>query len=270
MRTISRVIGSAGALSILMLNPGSIFGQTDHEHEFTECILRGEPVLDAPLSAEATTVWHPPAGSGRGEMRATARYYRDRAGRVRVEQDYVGGDRPPRIMVWSDTNSQEAYLLDPLARTSHSVPRGLTQMMVGGGCGHHYVLLMPTERYVDFIQLRDTGIASGGAGEEPERQRVAGLETTGARFTTWLPAGLPGTGRGERWVSQELKLVVYSRSEDSEIGDVEYRLSKISRTDPRADLFDVPLDYETAPMKYPLSWHSLKTELRTGRGPRRN
>lgn len=263
MRTISRVIGSAGALSILMLNPGSIFGQTDHQHEFTECILRGEPVLDAPLSAEATTVWHPPPGSGRGEMRATARYYRDRAGRVRVEQDYVGGGRPPRVMVWSDTNSREAHLLDPAARTSHSVPRGLTQMMVGGGCDHHYILLMPTERYVDFIQLRDTGIASGGAGEEPERQTVAGLETTGSRFTTWLPAGLPGTGHGERWVSQELELVVYSRSEDTEIGGVEYQLRKISRTDPRADLFEVPPDYETGPMKYPLSWHSPKTELRT-------
>src|SRR5262245_16688039 len=263
MRTMSRVIGSAGVLSLLMLSPGNLLGQTVHEHTFSECILRGEPVLDAPFSAEATTVWHPPPGSGRAEMRATARYYRDRTGRVRVEQDYVGGSHPPRIMVWSDTNSQEAHLLDPVARKKNSVPRFITQQMVGGGCDHHYVLPLPRERYADFMQLRDAGIAAGGAGEEPERQTVAGLEATGARFATWLPAGLPGTGRGERWVSRELKLVVYSRSEDDEIGDVEYQLSKISRTDPRSDLFEVPRDYETGPMKFPLSWHSLMTELRT-------
>jgi hypothetical protein len=133
MRTISRVIGSAGALSVLMLSAASVFGQTYHQHEFTQCILRGGPVLDAPLSAEATTVWHPPPSSGRGEIRATAHYYRDRAGRVRVEQNVVGDDRP----------------------------------------------------------------------------------------------------------------------------------SRISRADQRAELFEVPSDYETGPVKYPLSWHSPKTELRT-------
>jgi hypothetical protein len=263
MKTISRVIGSAGALSILMLSPVSVLGRTDHQHEFTHCILRGEPVLDAPFSAEAITVWHPPPSSGRGEMRAIAHYYRDRAGRVRIEQRYVGDAHPQRIIVWPDTNSQEAYLVDPVARTSHSVPRGLAQMMVGGGCGDHYELLLPTERYAGFFQVRDINIASGGASEEPERQTIAGIETTGTRFATSLPEGLPVSGRGERWVSQELKLVVRSRSEDTEIGIVEYQLSKISRTDPRADLFEVPSDYETAPVKYPLSWHSLKTELTT-------
>jgi len=262
MRTISCVIGSAGAL-ILMLSPASVFGQTYHQHEFTHCILRGGPVLDAPLSAEATTVWHPPPSSGRGEMRATAHYYRDSAGRVRVEQNIVGEDRPSRIIVWPDTNSQEAYLLDPVARTSRSVPRGLTQGMVGGGCGDHYVLLLPTNHYVDFTQIPDVNIASAGAGEELERQTIAGIETTGARFPTLLPEGLPGSGRGERWVSQELKLVVHSRSEDTEIGVFEYRLSKISRADQRAELFEVPSDFETGPVKYPLSWHSPKTELRT-------
>ena len=65
-------------------------------------------------------------------MRATAHYYRDRAGRIRVEQGFVGDDRQSMIMVWPDNSREEAYLVDPVARTSRPVPRGLAQMMVGG------------------------------------------------------------------------------------------------------------------------------------------
>ena len=52
-----------------------------------DCIAT--PAAGAPFSAEALTTWHAPANSGRPELRVTARYYRDRAGRVRV--DFVEG-----------------------------------------------------------------------------------------------------------------------------------------------------------------------------------
>jgi hypothetical protein len=48
---------------------------------------------------------------------------------------------------------------------------------------------------------------------------------------------------GERWISPELKLVVYSRLEDSVVGVIGYQLRNISRTEPRADLFELPTDY---------------------------
>ena len=89
------------------------------------------------------------------------------------------------------------------------------------------------------------------------------------RMLSLLPQTATGTGRGERWVSQQLKLVVYSRSEDSEIGVVEYQLTRISRADQRADLFEVPSDYEVAAGKYPLSWQFLKAWLKTQGPPRR-
>jgi hypothetical protein len=55
-------------------------------------------------------------------------------------------------------------------------------------------------------------------------------------------------GHGERWVSPDLKLVVYSRREDSHVGIVEYQLRKISRADPPTHVFEVPADYvEVAP-----------------------
>jgi hypothetical protein len=47
----------------------------------------------------------------------------------------------------------------------------------------------------------------------------------------------------ERWISPELKLEMYARSEDGEIGVVEYRVTTISRAEPPAALFEVPADY---------------------------
>ena len=78
---------------------------------------------------------------------------------------------------------------------------------------------------------------------------------TGARFTTRLP-GLAGNGQGERWMSPELEIVVYARSEDSEIGVLEYQLTGIDRAEPHARLFDVPSDYVAASEKGTLTWEN--------------
>src|SRR6476660_435351 len=49
----------------------------------------GAPVLNAPFSAEAVTTWRPNEPSERLEWRVSVRFYRDREGRVRVEQTFV-------------------------------------------------------------------------------------------------------------------------------------------------------------------------------------
>ena len=48
---------------------------------------------------------------------------------------------------------------------------------------------------------------------------------------------------GERWVSPELKVVVYSRIEDSVVGVVGYQLRNMGRGEPPAELFQLPTDY---------------------------
>jgi hypothetical protein len=50
----------------------------------------------------------------------------------------------------------------------------------------------------------------------------------------------------ERWESPDLSLVVYSRYSDPRTGVIEYRLTNITRTEPAADLFQVPADYTIA------------------------
>ena len=47
----------------------------------------------------------------------------------------------------------------------------------------------------------------------------------------------------EQWESSELKLLVLSRHHDPRTGDVEYRLTNVSRAEPAPDFFTVPSDY---------------------------
>ena len=77
---------------------------------------------------------------------------------------------------------------------------------------------------------------------------MEGLETTGHRITTTVLVGRPDDdGRlaivDERWVSADLKLVIYARTSDPVTGVLEYRLTNISRGEPSPDLFVVPDDY---------------------------
>src|SRR5690349_10151302 len=58
---------------------------------FTTEVLAGPVVADAPFSADATTTVTQVLGDGtRIEQTTTARFYRDRAGRVRREQTILG------------------------------------------------------------------------------------------------------------------------------------------------------------------------------------
>ena len=257
MKTTSRVIGSVIAVGVLFAGSATGVAQSgDAERRaelraaFGEGLLCPEPVLGAPFSAEAVTVWQPPAGSGLREWRATARYYRDGAGRVRVEQMYVGhaGDwRPERVVVVPDPNSMFGYLLDPAAGTASRITRGTMLMTVGGA--NSLVMPISMTRYVDFVQPRrhEFNDRSHGVHQaEPLGEAVvAGLRVVGTRLTeTWIMGATPPEIRTvqEQWVSPELKVMVYSRPEDSAIGVVEYRLADIRRVEQPAALFAVPAE----------------------------
>jgi hypothetical protein len=269
MRTPAYVVG------VLLVSASSLVAQADRPDvepaiqstsarcAITDCILTA-PVVNAPFSAEATTVWQPPPSRGLASVRATARYYRDSAGRVRVEQSFIGqGARPQHIILAPDTDSGTAYVLDPTARTvSMPSTRGFTQMMVGDGGYNQFVLVKSMRRFLVFFVMPDNVESVNGPGEESLGQSsMAGIQVTGTRFVTRLPGF--DNGRAERWVSPELKLVVYSRSEDTRFGIVEYQLTNISRSDPRAELFEVPEDYRVIPFEYPLTWDGPYSRERT-------
>ena len=79
-------------------------------------------------------------------------------------------------------------------------------------------------------------------------RQIEGVTATGRKTITTIPQGQIGNDRpieitDEQWESAELKLLLLSRHHDPRTGDVEYRLTNISRAEPAAYLFSVPSDY---------------------------
>ncbi|HEV7744372.1 MAG TPA: energy transducer TonB [Pyrinomonadaceae bacterium] len=80
------------------------------------------------------------------------------------------------------------------------------------------------------------------------KQSVEGVEAEGTRRTVEIPAGAIGNERPievvfERWYSPELQVVVMTKHSDPRFGEMIYRLTNISRTEPARELFEVPADY---------------------------
>jgi hypothetical protein len=84
--------------------------------------------------------------------------------------------------------------------------------------------------------------------EELGTQTIEGVEATGTRTVTTIPAGDIGNERPieivyERWYSNELQVVVMSKHSDPRFGDQTYRLTNIVRSEPDPSLFELPPGY---------------------------
>jgi hypothetical protein len=217
--------------------------------------LTGPLVTDAPFSADAATTVTQTLGDGtRIEQSTTARFYRDRAGRVRREQTILGlgnlnrGDGAQTITILTDPATRAAYTLDPTARTARRTPPVGWTMAFGTNVTAAYV----AGATVVLPAGRTGGARSGGANQPTEEslgtRQIEGLKAVGRKTTAIIPAGQIGNDRpieitDERWESPELRMLIFSRSSDPRTGVVEYRLTNISRTEPPPDLFVVPSDY---------------------------
>ena len=99
----------------------------------------------------------------------------------------------------------------------------------------------------------EDGTRGGAVGTPCRATAVAAFHTLGPNTaapmnTATIPIGQIGNDRpieitDERWESPDLKVLVLSRHHDPQTGDVEYRLTNISRGEPPPDLFMVPADY---------------------------
>jgi hypothetical protein len=100
------------------------------------------------------------------------------------------------------------------------------------------------------LQTAQASIPEGlkPAVEQLGTRQIEGVKATGRRTTLIIPTDRVGNDRpmqisDERWESPELGLIVSSRYSDPRTGVIEYRLTNIRRTEPAADLFQVPSDY---------------------------
>jgi hypothetical protein len=238
----------------LLAGPAKVRAQVDFGSPLT-----GPPVSNAALSADATTtMWLLLADGTRTQRTATARYYRDRAGRLRIEQTLppatarTSATEPEiRIIIHPNPANATIYTLDPVTRTAHPLTRSFADFTVGGGStlvvpigGGQFLVFSLGER----LRLK-YGLAGETVRQEPLGTRLMdGIEATGRRLTTTIPIGQLGNDHPmelveERWESVELQMLVYCRSADPRTGVIEYRLTNLHRADPSPDLFAIPADF---------------------------
>jgi hypothetical protein len=211
---------------------------------------------DAPFSADAvmTVKLAVAGGAERFETTTTARYYRDRQGRSRVE--YVS----PSVPTFIDLNPGDPFLvqiLDARTRTVHSFSREIVGLGLGGN-GSVINVPLGGLRFIDLFHADATRRLRGLSEESVHREalgtrRIEGVEAVGTRITLTVPpynvrveTGKPNTRPvtivDEQWASRELGILVSVNHADP-FGTAEYRVSNVRRADPAPALFVIPSGY---------------------------
>jgi hypothetical protein len=222
----------------------------------------GAVVRGAPFSGEGVTTVSQTLGDGtRIERRTTARVYRDNEGRVRREQTVLGldvlkssSDGQPIITI-SDPVAGVTWVLDTGSRTARRSRPGLKWSTGRGVVSIDGVPPLPPPPPPGEPPVRRP-LNLPNAPEPLGTRQMEGVTVNGTRRVETIPAGQIGNDRpititDERWESPELKVLVSSQHHDPRTGDVEYRLTNISRAEPPAHLFTVPADYEIVDMPPP-------------------
>jgi hypothetical protein len=112
-----------------------------------------------------------------------------------------------------------------------------------------------------------SGIGVGGAaggvvrialkkpeGESLGKQMMEGVNAEGTRYVSTIDVGAVGNDRpiqisSESWYSADLQMVIMSKHSDPRTGDESFRVTNISRGEPAAYLFQLPVGYQIAERK---------------------
>ena len=240
----------------------------------------GPVVRGAPYSGEGiTTTTQTLADGTRIERTVRARFYRDGEGRIRREQTILGmgpfGESQTVTIV--DPVARVMYGLNPATHEGRRSPLptpGLRPAFAPGASADRRdgppLPPPPPSGYGDvaagapppppppppaFAPGTPRGAPAGrppaGVANVPEplgTKQIDGLAVTGVKRTEVIPTGRIGNDRpieitDERWESTDLKVLVLSRHHDPRTGDVEYRLTNVTRAEPPRELFQPPSDY---------------------------
>lgn len=196
--------------------------------------LTERPRFHAPFSAIATTIVRQQTEGGRVERTATARFYRDSNGRVRIEYtplEPAGKSTPMAVVVPNPYAPKERlFIVDDAAKTIELTSHDIFRRMFGP---REFVVPTGPRRFTAFATL-DVHVGPGSL-EELGARTIEGLVVTGRR--------LSNAGKvDERWESEGLGLVLEGRHTADGI-DIEYFLSNIQRAEPPSRLFVLPPEY---------------------------
>jgi hypothetical protein len=219
-------------------------------------------VFGEPFSADGVTMMTQTLADGtRIERTVPSKFYRDSQGRLRREQTVVGLTTltlkdAPLIITIVDPGEGVSYTLNPAGRVArrahiprpaiHSWNTRLDASQPRAKRSDGAPSPSTPQRSITFTVNSEPDVKNVLSWLAP--QRIEGLAATGTRTVTTLPAGAIGNDRpiettSERWVSDELGIVLLSRDHDPRTGTVEFRLTNIQRSEPSRELFLVPSDY---------------------------
>ena len=219
----------------------------------------GPPVTGQPYSGELESEHRQTLSNGThiDQKRDVSLTYRDSQGRTRTERllfrpqlPGAGKQQGPRIIQIYDPVEGYSYTLD-------------TQEHIA----HRYKVPIPSEAQ-KAVRMAGT-LAPVSAGQpvarktangsevrqqpHPKRESLGtnvidGMQVEGERLSVTTPTGVAGNDRPltricEHWRSEELKITILSKCTDPRSGSSTLRLQNLERSEPDAELFQVPADY---------------------------
>ncbi len=200
--------------------------------------------------------------------------YRDSQGRTRTERQLMMGapsnvPESPQIVEISDPVAGYGYTLDIQNKVAHryqfeAPPSRPAMVNAGGGGGGAVGTVFAT----GATAKRVAGPVPAMAGrpqpdithEDLGAQMVEGVMAKGQRTVMTFPAGSQGNDRpfqvtSENWYSDELHMMVLTKSTDPRHGESTFKLTNISRNEPDAGLFAPPPDYTVVDDTGPFEIH---------------
>ncbi len=230
-------------------------------------------VKGAPYSATAITEYTQTLADGNQIMQKNeATYYRDREGRIRIDQKlktigkWTAVGEPQRIITIWDPVAGRYYNLDPGKQTAFidpirppktiTVPVGPKPPPPFSGPSDHPKSPGPSISNKTKSDPVTTDSLNRRKKESLGTKTIEGVSADGTRTTRIIPTGEIGNVRpieivDESWYSPELQMLLLTRHNDPRSGETIYRLTNTNRRDPEPALFEIPAGYrildKTAP-----------------------
>ena len=229
-------------------------------------------VKGKPYSAETTTETAQTLADGNHIKRRTvSKIYRDSDGRTRREQTFGNVDpdhpSPHEVKVFiDDPVTGTAFVLDPGSKTVDDVQRKRTFSYERKAEDEAKGTVVsdkedtresgPVHMMVKFRDEHANGLSAVVRDEKREMvnedlgsRNIEGVDCTGTRQTTTIPAGAIGNEKPisivrETWFAPVIAAVVESTTDDPRYGKTTYQLKNVQLNEPPRSMFEPPADFK--------------------------
>lgn len=217
-------------------------------------------VKDAAFSADSVTEHIQTLADGnRFTRKSIAHIYRDAAGRTRREHEMTrrgsisASGEAPRLLVINDPVGRVNYVIETQAGTARKrqlpPPQVMEAFSKARGDNAPFSVLMPTSAaHRRMNEPEGAQPPTRPVKEKLPAQVIEGVLAEGTRTTVTIPAGefdneQPLIISHEEWYAPELHMIVLMKHNDPRFGETTFRLTNINRSEPAAELFQLPPGY---------------------------